>query len=252
MPVLSDLLSDTSRGASLIYRDALTHFSTRPDNRLVSETIAGTQLLQGHFPTMGLFHHLWNIVSAIHETGRMRMTINALLNDITAHAKLLAKHGQFLLPNYAQVMTISYSGTVRDILIKATKTSIDLKIFCIRSAPMNEGKILAKSLQRRGISTQILEDNKWKSFLSDITHILVGADLLSDSFFINKTGTADLMHAAGEYQIPVRIITTTHRFVHGYSPASPRNPIFEVIPYTPSMKILTEKGLIRPSDLSRQ
>lgn len=248
MPELSDLLSDTTRGASLIYRDALSHFSTLPDERLIRDTLAGTQLLQTRFPIMGLFHNLWEEVSGVHEVGRMRLLLKNLIDDLTSHETALQKQGKKLLPKKAVILTISYSSMVRDFLLGRVQTQKETIVYCYRSAPMNEGEILAQSLNNNGIPAQVINDAA--SIPSDVTHILIGTDLLTDSFFINKTGTSDLITLAHNENIPVRIITTTQRYIPGF-PLSPLDdPIFEIVPYSSSVEVITEKGMILPDDLN--
>ncbi len=247
MPELSDLLSDSTRGASLIYRDALAHFSTLPDERLISETLAGAQLLQARFPIMGLFHHLWNEVSRVHEIGRMRLLLKTLIDDLTSDEKALRKLGKTVLPKKSVILTISYSNMVRDLLLGRVQTQKETVVYCYRSAPSNEGEILAQSLNNNGIPAQVISDQA--SIPADTTHILIGTDLLTDTFFINKKGTSDLISLAQTNQIPIRIVTTTQRYIPGFPLDPLLDPIFEIVPYSPSIEIITEKGIITPDNL---
>ncbi len=247
MPDLSDLLSDSSRGASLIYRDAISYFSTLTDERLISETLAGTQLLQARFPYMGLFHSLWNQVSVVHEIGRMRLILQTLINDLTKHENALRKQGKALLPSNSIILTISYSSMVRDLLLGRVNSRKETVVYCYRSAPMNEGEILAQSLNNNGIPAQVISDNA--SIPPEVTHILIGTDLITDTFFINKSGTSHLISLAQTRQLPIRIVTTAQRYIPGFPLTPITDPIFEIIPYPSSIEIITEKGIVSPSEL---
>ncbi len=226
MLTLKELLNDNIRGSTSIFKDSITLFLSENDPGTIKN---GVEKLKETFPVMGLFVNLWiriNTKDTVEE-------IHNILNDI--HKLLERTFNQVIenagnqLPNECRIMTISHSSYVRELIIN-NKEKINI-VYCLESAPEFEGKELAILLKENGIDAYVAPDTNYYSSqrsgdpvhevsgpLTNVTHVIVGSDLISEHFFINKSGTNTLTELAVEQGKNVWILGDDLRFVPDYVP----------------------------------
>jgi translation initiation factor 2B subunit (eIF-2B alpha/beta/delta family) len=124
-----------------------------------------------------------------------------------AAAKLAAER----LPPGA-VLTLSYSSTVRAALLEAAKTT-PLRVICLESRPLNEGRGLANELAGAGISTTVAVDAAAESLLPECAAVLLGADSVGDRGVVNKIGSAALARGAKHLGVPLLVATDSSKLL---------------------------------------
>ncbi len=156
--------------------------------------------------------------------------------------------------NGADIMTLSWSGTVRDILTDAASAAIAV------SEPGGEGIDLAEALSEHTPVTVFPEAATAHLIANrDIDAVLVGADtILPDGHVINKTGTHMLAMLATRADIPVYVAASTDKVAPeasftatdtapeavyaGAKPLDVHAPVFEVTPAELITAYLTDRG----------
>lgn len=116
------------------------------------------------------------------------------------------ENSEFLFDKMKNILTFSNSSCVRKVLLQY-KNRID-KIFCCRSLPLAEGKIIQEKLQKKGIDAVLIEDMEITKYAHEIDFILIGADAIGEKYFINKVGTKLLLLFANYFNLPVYVVST--------------------------------------------
>lgn len=250
MTSLDDLLADELRGATPLLHDALEYFLALPDHLLWTETRAGTQRLIERFPAMGTFQNLGRIIQRSARPRELRRSLQELAEGLENHTARITAQGGEALEKGVRIVTISYSSLVEAVILAGHQLGKVRRVLCLRSGPHNEGQLLAGALEQAGVRSLIIEDGAIASGIRAADRVLVGCDLMSPSFFINKTGSAPLTAAAGKAGVPVWVVGDTTRLVPDYDPHSSLPPGFERVAYQDGIWIVCERGLLRPAELA--
>ncbi len=179
------------------------------------------------------------------------------------------------IPNGGVIMTHCHSATVVRILKRAKEKDKKFVVITSETRPLYQGRRTAKELAESGIRVYHIVDSamRWaaKKFKPDIA--IIGADAIgSNGVVINKIGSKLLALVAREFDFPLYVASTLLkldvRTVLGeYTPIELRdpsevwpdappgvevlNPSFETIAPDYIDGIITETGIIAPSDVLR-
>ena len=249
MTTIKDLLSDTTRGATSIFKDALQLFLSYPDEEIVFRVIDEAMELKNQFNSMGVFYQLLDKVRGIQEPNILLETLNELLLAIPKNREIISQIGGKHLPSSGTVLTISNSSMVTGALKNSQNLGKNLKILCLRSAPANEGELLASSLMKAGIRVNIAEDESFQDLMIETDLVMLGCDLLGENYFINKRGSGSLVRQAEKLNKPVWVLGDTLRIVKDRNTVRDIEPLFERVPYSNTIKMVCEKGFLNCSEL---
>lgn len=188
--------------------------------------------------------------------------INNLIADSDAKAEKIGALGARLIFNKNNVLTISYSTIIKEILINAKKINRNFDIYCLESRPMLEGQQFAVDLAKAGIQTHLITDVMMAKIMPDINIVFSGVDRLYESGFINKIGTLPLAIVSKKFNVPFYIASETDKILKEIDRTiriSLKNPkevfkdkirklsvlnyYFEEIPYKFVTKIICEEGV---------
>ncbi|HJY87018.1 MAG TPA: hypothetical protein VKE24_09295 [Candidatus Acidoferrales bacterium] len=168
------------------------------------------------------------------------------------------------------VGTYSYSSTVVHALRKA-RSEVSC-VYCSESRPGLEGRRTARELARAGILTHFVTDAGLASYMDRAAALVVGADAVHESSFINKIGTVAMVSCALEQRKRVWVLADTSKFLppeivppltascgppHQVWADPPKrvvvlNPYFECVPLREEVRILTERGWLSPARVQRE
>lgn len=186
----------------------------------------------------------------------------------------LAQSGIEVLRSAQVVFTHCRSSSVEGILKEGKKKGFSFQVVNTETRPLFQGRIAARNLLRAGIPVQMAVDAAGpfilSSFSEEIDFLLLGSDaVLTDGSAVNKIGSYGLSLAAFEAGIPLYIAASLLKY-HPHSeieleqrpreeiwPSAPDeleivNLAFDCIPASYIKGFITEKGVIKPKDFSRQ
>jgi translation initiation factor 2B subunit (eIF-2B alpha/beta/delta family) len=166
------------------------------------------------------------------------------------------------------LVTISKSRPV-EMTVRLAAEDHDVLVSCAESRPAKEGRDLAKALADTGVPVDLYSDAGIASVVSTADAVLVGADAMSSSSFINKVGTSALCALAAAAGRPAYVLVGREKIlpddVFGaltLRPGGPhevwrepvagvhvRNPYFETIPLSWTAAVVTEAGPLQPSEI---
>ena len=158
------------------------------------------------------------------------------------------------------IMTISYSSTVRDILLES-KDNI-MKVIVLESSPGREGVYLAKDLKENGLNVIIIPDLAFNHYLGEVDLVLVGADSVGkDACIVNKIGTMPLTYFAHYLGLEVYAVFEAYKIhpektcyeipllerEYEIEDFKTKTPLFDRTPGKYFTAFITEHGLLKPS-----
>jgi len=170
------------------------------------------------------------------------------------------------------IITYSYSSTVLQAIVAAR--SRIWQVICSEGRPALEGRKTVQQILRRGkgIGACLTTDAALHMFTAYSHALVVGADSLAETGFINKAGAGALVAHAAQIGRPIWVLADTSKLLpraidairsdrYGSDSeiwaAAPRrlsilNPYFETARYQPGVSILTEKGWRTPAQIRRE
>jgi len=188
---------------------------------------------------------------------------NLLQNGPRRIARLLGR--ALHLGPHKQVGTYSYSSTVLAALVRA-RFFLE-RVYCSESRPGHEGRAMADRLARAGVQVWFGTD---AALFSRATSepLVLGADAILRTGFVNKVGTSALVQLALRAGAPVWVLIDTLKFwprrfsqfafmcgppQQVWKPARKRilvlNPYFGVTNFHPGIRFLTERGWMTPTQV---
>lgn len=211
-----------------------------------------------------LAHGAADPVAAIDE---FAVRVERAPSQIAAHALALVKLRATDGPLH--LVTISKSRPV-EMTIRLAAAEQDVLVSCAEGRPAKEGRDLARALADTGIQVDLYSDAGIASVVASADALLVGADAISSTSFINKVGTSALCALAAATGRPAYVLVGREKIlpddVFGaltLRPGGPhevwrepvpgvhvRNPYFEVIPLSFLAAVVTEAGVLQPSEVS--
>jgi ribose 1,5-bisphosphate isomerase len=168
-----------------------------------------------------------------------------------------------------RIATISYSATVLRVL-EAVARSRAVEVRCSEGRPALEGRKLAARLAAVGIPVIFFTDAALGHAVEESDAVLVGADAVAGSFFLNKSGTGLLAGAAALRGVPVHVAAGRDKFVAEATadrlenrdgpgaevwPDAPpgvrvRNPYFERVAIDLVTSFITDIGLLPAAEVA--
>ena len=183
--------------------------------------------------------------------------------------ELIPENGKQLILEKGTYLTLCHSSTTVALFQKAHESGTQFRLFVSETRPRFQGRITAKELLDAwltdvtmvidSVAIALLEEQKEK-----IVAVFIGADLLSDTGFVNKVGSLALAACANRHDTPVYSLSTLLKFdprpfepkmIETRSPDeiwenAPKNlkffsPAFDFVPYFPNVNIICEEGIIK-------
>jgi translation initiation factor eIF-2B subunit delta len=188
---------------------------------------------------------------------------------LSTAAETLAVHARRSLLGASIIHTYSASSTVRSALLSHAETGAWFQVVLSESRPGGEGARLAVALAERGIPVRLGIDAWLWGAIEEEGLLLLGADALLPTAWVNKIGTGALADRARSKGVPVIVCADTSKWLPPALAALPRvydrdpgeivfrapaaleavNVYFEDVPYAALDKLVTERGVTRPQDL---
>ena len=149
-----------------------------------------------------------------------------------------------------------------------------ISVIATETRPLEQGIKTAKELARDKIPVTFILDSAIGLFMKDVDMVVVGADALRREGVVNKIGTCPLAYAAKHNAKPFYVVAnvlkldkrknfkieerpaeeiyrkiTTARNLRGIKI---RNPAFDITPWKYVTAVITDEGIMKPSQLLRR
>lgn len=186
----------------------------------------------------------------------------------------IPENGKQLLVSGGSYLTLCHSSTTVSLFKAARAGGAIFSMYVAETRPLFQGRITASELLKAGFDdvTMVIDDvavSLIEGRIGKIDAVFIGADLLSDSGFVNKVGSLAVAAAATRHKIPIYCLTTLLKYdPRPYNPAvieqrsaaeiwpdAPETlkfyaPAFDFVPYNEHIGIVTETGIL-PGDQLR-
>ena len=258
---LAALAANRTAGAAELLAEALdilfTARAAHADMREIARAVREAQ------PTMA---PLWNAAAAA--TAGDPERLNQFAERVRRAPAILARYAR---AHFAEddptrplhVVTISFSSSVV-VVLEAIRGVRPLYVSCSESHPALEGRRLAAHLASTSVPVTYFGDAAIGHALIGADAVIVGADAVAPSWFLNKSSTRMLAAAAAEQGVPVYVAATRDKFVSqevsarlvirngnpGEVWADPpsgvdvRNPYFESTPLDLVTALISDLGIL--------
>jgi ribose 1,5-bisphosphate isomerase len=164
-----------------------------------------------------------------------------------------------------RILTLSRSGSVEAALLSAQPRPF---VVVAESRPGNEGVGVAESLSKAGLAVALVTDAGMADAIEgyELGLVLLGADrVLPSGAIVNKIGSRLAALAAREKRLPTYVVSASDKvsvtesvemesgdstdMYRGAASIEVRNRRFELVPADLIDGIVTERGILRASDL---
>ncbi len=192
--------------------------------------------------------------------------IKSYQEDIVNDIEAISSNGTKVITNFNKILTYSNSTVVKSLFLKALERNRKFEVFCVKSDPPNEGVSLAEEIVDLDIKTSLVADSQAGTVMDDMNLVLVGADRVFETGFVNKSGTLAICLLAKHFNIPVYLAVETSKILKeserlikktevdsseiysGDKDIEIFNSYYEKIPLDLVDKIISEEGVFETSE----
>jgi ribose 1,5-bisphosphate isomerase len=215
-------------------------------------------------PTAVVLHNCLEIVRKEKDV----KTINKLLRQLNQATKEIAKRGNRLIKNNSVIMTHCHSGEALSVVKQAWKEGKKITVYATETEPKEQGIKTAKELAKLKIPVILIVDSAIEFFINEIDMVIVGTDAIRKEGIVNKIGTYPLALVAREHKKPFYVVGNTLKldkrkkllieerdpgevYVEHMKTLEVRNPAFDLTPWKFVKRVVTEKGIMTPSNVKK-
>jgi translation initiation factor 2B subunit (eIF-2B alpha/beta/delta family) len=193
--------------------------------------------------------------------------IDVIRKETLQKQKSITKFGSRLILDQHVILTHSASAVVEGIFLKAKRLKKHFRVICTESRPLLEGTQLAIRLAKAEVKTRLIPDADVSRVMKDANFLLTGADRITETSLINKTGTLNAAIVAKELNVPFYIAIDTAKILpkrsypakfapanekeildKKYPELTPENYYFEEIPLSYVHKVVCETGIFETEE----
>jgi len=262
VPSLKDILNNRTDGASTLYKAALSLIIHNSYYHTQSHLRSMLRKLRVSFPEMAVFVYLEQEMRGLPSAGigakamELRDRAGREIGDIGALVDRIWKTPKRLI-------LFSRSSVVDRIARERTHKISG--VIVSEAAPQKEGLLVANDMMRLGLKVTVITDAALPGLVTRGDIVLLGADCVTETYFVNKTGSYPLLLAArvaGARSIIVhesfkQVRSRDFAFVSRNHPAdeilpkapkgiSVYNPYFESVPLSLVDCVVSSDGILRP------
>jgi ribose 1,5-bisphosphate isomerase len=156
-------------------------------------------------------------------------------------------------------------------IIKAHEQGKKFQVYATETRPWLQGHITSQALADAGVDITLIVDSAVRFFMAEADLVIVGADtVMANGSVVNKIGTSQIALCAHERKVPVLICAESYKFSRPIitnenirieerdtsevvepgklTGVKIRNPVFDITPPQYINSIITEFGIISPSN----
>lgn len=190
---LSDILSDKVSGASALYRRTLNLFHDDPSFGRQSRRDRALRNLRETFPEMAVFVYLQRELDRTNLSSAM-ITVERLMEEAEREPVEIGHRLDRIWKRRRRIVTFSQSSLVMHLLMER-RGRID-RLLISNGSPHNEGAQAAARYAAAGIDVELATDAALPGLVRRNDYVIVGADCVTERYFVNKCGTLPLLLTA--------------------------------------------------------
>lgn len=268
MPTDLDVLADKVRKDSISGSSETAVYVLRSLHEILSNNEASREqlldfsnLLKIAKPAMAPLYNIARMMEAAANEPEPTRTALLSVERVTANEKSASDRIAEKAAERIEgtVITLSYSGTVMNVLRSCAKKK-EIKVIVAESFPLGEGRRTAEILSKAGIETALVADSLVFAEARNSDLCLVGADAIMPQALINKVGTYGMALAAMQAGIPSYVVSSTLKITSELKPdwiieqqmkgkLTERSQLFEPTPLELFAEVITELGISKPGGL---
>lgn len=222
-------------------------------------------------PTAVVLHNCIEII----KKERKISAIDNLIAYLTKSSEKIGRYSDKVLRNNTTIMTHCHSGeALAFVKHYCRKHKRKISVIATETRPLEQGVKTAKELARDKIPVTLILDSAIGFFMKDVDMVVVGADALRREGVVNKIGTCPLAYVAKHHGKPFYVVANVLKVdkrkdfkieerpaVEIYSKITTaknlrgikiRNPAFDITPWKYVTALVTDEGIMKPSQLMRR
>ncbi len=192
------------------------------------------------------------------------------LDSMSKSIAKVREHGAKVIKDGSVIFTHCHSSSVTGLIISESRRK-NIRVICTETRPKYQGRKTAQELAENGVEVSLSVDSAAHMYMASADLLLIGADAVGGGKLYNKIGSYMVVHFANERGIPAYSVCETQKFDPlveiGYvQPVEQRppsevirgrvgfrvfNPAFETVPLAMFTGLITEEGIISPSEADR-
>lgn len=205
---LDQILNNKTLGSSELLQQLNNHFLSLHKNK--TELLQSIPLIKaklGHLEVVNSY--LKQLKSAAQSEKKLLKFLENHLSRQKDKLEIIFQKIYPRLKNLKRIITLSRSGTVLEVLKLWYQKNHNFKVVMCESRPKFEGRLMAESLARSGIKTELITDSMMSIYTQKVDAAIIGADaILKNANIVNKVGSKSLALLCKEYGKPFFVIAT--------------------------------------------
>ena len=193
--------------------------------------------------------------------------IARVIEEVEQGKRRAAEAATDVLAESGTLLTHDYSTTVLSAIARAVEDGEEFTVYVTEARPRFLGRKMARRLAEfETVETKLIVDSAAGHFLSDVDRVLTGMTCIVDGTLYNRVGTYPIASVAADQEVPVSVVGSSAKIVDtGFAfeneqraasevmrePAegfSIENPIYDATPARLLDSIITDDGVIDPSE----
>lgn len=234
---LHSIIEDRTSGATEIEKKVIRLFEEitkkhqKRSNLYFRRSITG---LKKRFSAMANISNLLNFVEELLE----EKDLDHLCRSITAYRKNIEQNRESTvteasrkIKSYGSIFTLSGSSLILKAIMEAVKLGWKGDIKIVESRPKNEGARFAKKTARAGIKTVLGIDAAMPDMIEASGAVFLGADAVTQTYFVNKIGSKIALEYAAKFGKPVYVVADRSKLISDkiYQFTPDKNPESEIV-----------------------
>ncbi len=211
---LDKILKDKTSGSSEIVNKINTFFRTKDGNiEIIKESIPILKRPLSHFAAVNTYLKRIKKIIKLDDQQKLNDFLNSFADGEKNKYEIIFNKLTKKAKQINSIITISKSGTLKEVLKLWKDKNKNLKVVICESRPGNEGKLFAKELLKFGIKVELISDAMTALYVPQVDAALIGADeILKNDNVINKVGSQALALLCKENKKPFYVVTTKSKF----------------------------------------
>lgn len=216
---LEAIINDRTSGAAIIERNIyawlilLFSQSKSPSSRSIKNSIFNLRDRFGNMANvLGLLRYFENLLSNSAQD-QMLMSLRDYQRRINQNRKLTVETAAKKITKYGSIFTLSNSSIITDAVLLARKQGWKGTVNLTESRPKCEAAIPAKKFAKAGLKINYGADSMMPELIKQSGAIFLGADAVTQSYFINKIGTQIALDYGEKFGKPLFVATDKSKFI---------------------------------------